>query len=88
MKLRIENTNYKCGIEDSFSTELGMLTRETAYSKSTVIVITINEIHKEDSYLIKSIIKDVREVIRTLRGVDYLDDCITSVKFKNLDKHE
>lgn len=87
MKIFID-AEFKFLLEDSFSAELERLSKEVDMlgTKSTVVIITIDNKHKEPSKHIEIIIKIARKIIRAARGVDYLDDIITSVKFDDLSK--
>lgn len=85
MKIFIDSGEFKFSLEDSFSKELERLSAETkVWSKSTVVVITIDNQHKDQKDHIAIIIKIAREAISAIKGIDYLDDIITSIKFGDL----
>ncbi len=89
MKLFIDNGDYKCIVEDSWSEELNKLWKETNFHslpKCTVVTITIDSKHSEYPKQVKVIEKDIREVIRALKGIDYTEEMIISVKFEDLTK--
>jgi len=95
MKLFINNTividneecNYKCLVEDSYSKQLEKITAEAIdfeLHKTTVVTITIDEKHEDYLDQIRSIRKDIRSLIETLKGSDYYEKMIISIKFDDL----
>jgi len=95
MKLFINNTifidneecNYKCLVEDSCSKQLEKITAAITnfkIYKTTVVTITIDKKHEDYSDEIRDIEKDIRTVIETLKGSDYYEKMIISIKFDDL----
>ena len=82
------DVSYKFIIEDSYSKELKILTnsidaRTWIIDKQTIVIITIDERNKE---ITDSIIKMSRDIIKSVKGIDYVEDMITTVKYTDLSK--
>lgn len=77
---------YKFLIEDSSSVELERICRNIEHwkiDKRVVIIITIDENNRS---LTDTIVKTSRDIIRSVKGTDYLDECISTVKYKDLSR--
>jgi len=79
------DVQYKFLIEDSYSEELKAISREMRnweLNKRVVVIITIDEKNKNiDPRLI---IKMAREIVKSVKGIDYLDEIITTIKYNDL----
>ena len=84
MKLLVENDDYRCIVEDSHSDHLLKLVNELSHwqiTKDKVVTITIDSNHEENPELVKIITKDICETIKALKGIEYFDESIISIKF-------
>jgi hypothetical protein len=82
------DVSYKFMIEDSYSKELESLTknidaRTWIINKQTIVIITIDENNREITDLI---IQMARKIIESIKGIDYLEDMITTVKYMDLNR--
>ena len=73
MRMFIDNGDYKFLLEDSKSYDLKNI---TTYSKSIVVVVTMDGEQEGDDERKDNIIKMSKDIIKTVMGFEYFDQVI------------